>query len=358
MTSFVPRVGVPSPGINVNIGPESVPFFGASVPGPSYLPNNGPAMETLAASMNYGLPTGTETSTPFFLANDSINYSYTCMPWNDETEKYIQENMLVFACKHVDNKTQGAMTNVVPIFKLNELLRKKNGIFDYNARNNPAGEEGIFQGFLSTLGESLISEYDHHLRHNPKTAQKLADKHKTLPDAHKLALSETCRYETLFGITSRWNFLGAVVSKGESTGAGSYMDNHAHTQQVIVVGVALAKRARVHNIWPDVKNELVIGSKLFLVLRRQNGEPGRPFQYEPRAYRTRDGPPDSEVFYTGTDKRSHRGHVLSLGFVWERSGNKADGFQQQIAIGTSNHSIQDAAKAMATLPQLYMQIGM
>lgn len=357
MSVFPPRPGVPQPGINVNVGPQSMPGVNRGVPGPSYLPpTNVGGMETLAGAMGYGLPT-LESSTPFFTSNDFINAAFTAMSWRDESEKLIQENMLVFSSKHLEGSTRGSITNMVTIFKLNELMRKNHGVFIQRARDDPNGPEAQFQNFLGSLGENLISEYDHLVRSGSATAEKLAQQYPTLPEAYSLALREECIYETLFGITSRWNFLGGVVSKGESTGPGTYLDNHAHTRMVASIGVCMGKRCRLHNVWPDSKNELRVGSKVFLVLRRERGEASAPFQLEAVASMTRSYPADADVFYKGIDELV-RGHVICVGTVTRRSSAKANPQQQATALGISASTILDAQRAMATLPMLDVQIGM
>jgi len=151
--------------------------------------------------------------------------------------------------------------------------------------------------------------------------------------------------------------LGGVVSKGESTGPGSYMDNHAHTQMVVSIGVCLGKRCRIHNIWPDMNKELKVGSKVFLVLRRHRGEATAPFQFETQATMTESAPADGDVFYTGRTGTLQRGHVICVGTVTERSSHKANDQQQQAALGISSKTLLDSQKAMAGLPMLTVQIG-
>lgn len=358
MSVFPPRPGVPQPGINVNVGPQSMPGVNRGVPGPSYLPPiNVGGMETLAGAMNYGLP-GIESSTPFFTSNDFINAAFTAMSWRDESEKLIQENMLVFSSRHLEGSTRGSITNMVTIFKLNDLMRKNHGIFTQRARDDLQGPEATFQTYLATFGEELISEYDHHFRNGSPIAEKLANNHPGLSDAYKLALREECIYETLFGITSRWNLLGGVVSRGESTGPGTYLDNHAHTRMVASIGVCMGKRCRLHNVWPDSKNELRIGSKVYLVLRRERGEETTPFQLEAVASMTRSYPADGDVFYKRPEGGHLRGHVICVGTVTRRDAAKANPQQQATALGISSATILDAQRAMATLPMLDVQIGM
>lgn len=353
---FAPSAAVPNPGININLGPQSVSALSQPTAGVSWLPNvSDTAYGNMAVAMNYGQPGENETTT-FFESNEPMSYSYVLMPWNDESDQYIVEGTAVFASRYVDRKLN--MVNGVTIGKLNHLMKLKHAMFKERAAM-PGTEEQKFKDWLQQNDEALLREYDSLLETNRGLANDLAGKHKDLVEMHKLAQKDNCLYESLFGILSRWNFLGFCQSVDGSTGSGDYLDAPQNTQKVNSVGMVVARRARVYNLWPEKGGQIQTGAKLFFVIRRAGGKAMEPFQVETQVAHRRHYVQSGDVFYKSlrTDKEIFtRGFVIYVGHVTTKSNYTSDPEKQLIALGTGAHSLKDCHMACVSLPQIVIQV--
>lgn len=363
---FAPRARIPQTGININLGPESMGGFAMGLPGGSWLPgiNDMDLMAALGATNNGNIPDHEITTT--FPANNSINYSYVLEPWSDNSDERVTPGMCLFVTRTINSKK---LTNAIPIFKLNEMLRLRHMLFMERVQSGSA-DETSFNNFINTHGEAILREYDNYVRNERtrNTAEALAAAYPaivdpktkdvsvpSLEDAYRLAQLEPCIYESLFGILSRWNFLGACVSKGDASGSGEYLDTHAYRQRIGNAGVTVALKATVANIWPDHSVELQPGSKCFFVIRRHNGEQGAYFQVESQATHTREYCQSGDVYYKVANKAFERGFVVLAGTVTER-GARANREKQLIAMGIGSRNMIEAENASATLPQLVLQV--
>ncbi len=350
---FAPSAAVPNPGINVNLGPQSVAALTQPSAGIAWLPNaTGDSYGNVAVAMNYGQP-GQEETTTFFPSNEPMSYSYVTMPWNDESDQNIVEGVAVFASRYVDRKLN--MINAVTVGKLNMLMKLKHELF--KARATTAGtDENTFQTWLNGNDEALLREYDSLLNTDRALAEDFAAQNPGLAEAHKLAQKDTCLYESLFGILKRWNFIGFCQSVDGSTGSGDYLDAPLHTQKVNSVGMVVARRARVHNLWSDKGGQMQTGAKLFFVIRRYNGEMGNYFQVEPQVAHRRQYVQSGDVYYKSANGDNTRGFVIHVGHVNDKSFYACDPEKQLIALGTGAQSLLDCHKACVSLPQVVIQV--
>lgn len=351
---FAPNASVPNPGININIGPQSISALSQPNAGVSWLPNVGDSgFGSVARAMQFGNPQDNEVTT-FFPSNEPMNYGYVLMPWNDESENLITEGVCVFASRYIDRKFN--TINAVSLGKLNQLMKIRHASFKARANNQPGSEESEFQNWLNSNDESLLREYDILLRTNREMAEEMSATFVGLAEAHKRAQRDSCLYESLFGILKMWNFVGVCTSLGHSTGSGDYLDSHDYTQKVHSVGITVARRARVHNVWPDAGGQIRTGAKLFFVIRRSMGRKDEPFQIEPLVSHHREYPQSGDVTYKGHNNRTQRGYVIHVGFVSEKSMHVSDREKQSVAIGTNAMNAIDAHRATVSLPQIVIQL--
>lgn len=320
------------PGSNVLLGIESMPN------GIGHGVDFGKNYQTI------GVPTPPPESsgTTYFPANTPIMYSYTMMPWLDGTERHIKEYMLVFNHAGVDHRR--GITNVVPIFKLNALLRLGGDRFKA-AKQNGNGKATEFQGYMDAMGESILDSYHHALNYDVRVAESMRNAYPNLASYYAMAKQDEFVYLTKFGITLNWRFSGAVVSKGESTGPDSYSDVETSTEAIFTVGVALAKRACVHNLW---EGKMDAGTRLFLILNRN--EKGI-YQYVPYSTKTREYPSYNMRFNGSEDA-----HIICVGFVREPPATKIDSDSSAIAAGLTTDQ-KAAYMRTAMLPTMWIEIN-
>lgn len=217
---------VPNPGYDgIPQSLSALPQLGAPLD-----PQNPNWIQNAASYTNYGEPSD-YSEVGNFMSNVSITYSYSIYPWMDKTHQYIQQGMLVFTSTHMNQKFK--LYNMAPVWKLNIEAREH-----YLRANNPFETEGDlelqeFQRLLAEYGEAGL-EYCHR---NPRDCNN-AD----LKRFYNMARKEQYRYLTKFGITSHWNFVGSVLSKGESQAPNAYLDMHSDTDICYVVGCVLGKQ--------------------------------------------------------------------------------------------------------------------
>jgi hypothetical protein len=288
------------------------------------------------------------STTTMFNTDSFISAMYATMCWEDGTHVLTQEYQLVFVQRYNDYKTH--MSIVVPIFKLNQLAR--DAFSQYRALCDAGDVHALeFQAALRYYGEQALADYHIALRCGYET-----EMFEDLPDGltmrqfYERGIGDMYCYLTQFGIVNRWNFLGAVLSKCESTGAGSYLDHHSATDTVYVMGVVLAKRAVVTNIFGPA----AVGSRVGLILRRQaNGV----FQFHTTVCDKREYPTSGSLYYQDASGRQVRAWLKPLGQVTEASQNLVfSETKRQVALGLRSH-IKEAFEAHGSLPTMIIQIG-
>jgi hypothetical protein len=315
------------PGSNVLLGLESMPR------------GVGHGVDFGQSYQNMGVPTPPpeNSGTTYFQANTPIMYSYIMNPWSDGTERHVKEYMIVF--NHVNVDQRRGMTTVVPIFKLNELLRL--GANKFKVSNSPAKQE--FQGYMNTMGRDILDNYHYALRHDVKVSKLMEAQYTDLAKYYRMAKEDEFVYLTRFGITLNWRFSGAVVSKGESTSLDNYSDVESSTEAIFTVGVSLAKRACVHNFW---EGKVDAGTRLFLILKF-NKSTGA-YQYVPYATKIREYPP--------YDEKDPSPHIISVGFVREPPAAKTDSDSSVIACGLAGDH-KSAYMRTGMLPTMWIEIN-
>jgi len=316
------------------------------------LPSNATApgwIQSAASYTNYGQPADYSV-VPQFLANVSITYSYSIYPWQDRTHEYIQQGMLAFVTRHINQKFK--LYCMAPIWKIN-IEAKTHYVMANNQYENVGNAElAEFQGLLAQHGESVLGDYHSALRRGT-----LDDNLRTIKRFYDLAQKPEYRYLTKFGILSHWNFVGSVLSKGESTGPATYLDMHSDTDIVYVVGCVLGERARVGNIWGG-RSVVHPGTRLFLILKRvelANGKYGE-FQWVPYASRTREYPPRHMTNYRDESGRTCSAFVLYVGVCTESMEKDPSSGQIEMATGLIG-GVQQAYEAHGSLPSIQVQIG-
>lgn len=310
-----------------------------------------PAMSHGVANQAMRYPSPGDSSvngTTYFRANTPVMYSYIMMPWTDGTERRVKEYMLVFGSNHVDSRR--GLTTVVPIFKLNAILREKGQAFRNDLARGSA-KHAQFNGYMGAMGEAILDSYTHALRNYPIVATEMERQNPDLKKYHSMAQEDQFVYLTRFGITSKWRFLGAVVSKGESTSADAYSDVESTTEAIFTVGVSVAKRACVHNLW---EGNPQAGTRLFFILSRD--EASGVYQYVPYATRLEEYPPLHLRNNVDAAGKFTHAYIECVGFVRESPGGKTDKDSSIVACGLAKD--QEAAYMRTPmLPTMWIEIG-
>jgi hypothetical protein len=322
------QIRLNTPGSNVVLGLESMPR------GIGHGVNFGQSYK----NMDVPAPPPENSGTTYFKANTPIMYSYIMNPWSDGTERHVKEYMLVF--NHVNVDQRRGMTTVVPIFKLNELLKQGGDKFKVST----SAAAGVFRQYMTTMGTAILDNYHYALKHDAKVAKQMEVMYQGLPEYYRMAKEDEFVHLTRFGITLNWRFSGAVVSKGESASLDNYSDVEASTEAIFTVGVSLAKRACVHNLW---EGKIDAGTRLFFILQYRNGV----YQYVPYATKTREYPPYDLRVTNGEDA-----HIISVGFVREAPAAKTDSDSSFIASGLTNDH-KAAYMRTGMLPTMWIEIN-
>lgn len=321
MSNFgIPYTMVTVPGSTVNIGgPQSASLLKFAQP-----PNDSMGFPVIPV----------ETENPEESANGTVTYSYPLYPYADKTHEYIQPGMLTFISKHIDPKYK--IFNMVPIFKMN--IMQNEAWKEFQSSNDTTVT--TFRTMLSEYGERVLDEY---------RGQKLEDDR--MSEFFKLAKRPEFKYITKFGILNAWNFAAPVLTKGESTGPGVFMDHHSSTDIVFVASVNAAKQARVSNVW----GKAAPGDRLRLFLTKKDG-PNSPFIWIPYNLGPRQYAPRKFTKYEDLSGRTCDSHQEKVGTVSLAPERDTMPSQCQMALGYYNDNVKDAYEANGSLTTLIVQI--
>lgn len=330
------------PGSTVDVGPNAMPNI---APGDFGLTSNaGVGNGWVSEAVDYmdgGLPPATNVVS--HLGDEPVTYSYALNTWIDGTHLYIQEGMLLFGAKHVDTKHK--TLSGAPIFKLNSENTVSMTAFKI-ARLRAGSEAAKFNRLIEKHGEAVLDSY-----HTDLKKGNTVENDGELREYHRMAQLTEFRYLTQFGIKSLWNFLGAVVSKGESTGAGVSLDMFDGSDMLFIVGISAAKRAECLNLWGNVSS----GSKVFLILMR--ADKNSPLQWIPYSDRSREYPERQFRTYIDASGRICKSFILEIGTVSETISKVPSQSQIDQASGLFGTTVKDAFDAQATLGLAILQLG-
>jgi hypothetical protein len=287
-------------------------------------------VQQAARFTDFGLPPQ-ESTVPEFQSNQSIVYTRTIYPWiEDNTHLQMQEGMLVFVASYSDAKCK--IYCCAPIYKLNIMMR------DQYIQHDIATTKSDFYNNLEANGEQEISKKLYFARRGlEQPSDTDYDKDENV-------------YITKLGIQSRWQFDGVVVSKSESTGPFADIDHPESTDMVTSMGVVVCQRARVHNIWGDVRP----GHKLYLILTRVMTRKGYA-QYEYQPWFSKENKYPYSMFYKDLAKKECTVGVCYVGLCTEVKERDPPKDMINAALGRYN-STQDAYRAYGSLPCIQVQI--
>jgi hypothetical protein len=249
----------------------------------------------------------------------------------------------------VDHKH--GLTPIVSIGKFNNILRESHELF--NSMVQAGQPEAVeFNGYLRGIGENNL-EYYHYLlsTNNSDKITEFRGANVGIQRFYSLATQDVYRYQTIFGITSQWNFLGVALAKSEATSLAS-LDMTRSTSNVYVLNVVVGEKAQVFNYWGTIKTAGV-GCRVFLVLRRVKlpNDAWGQFQVTTASYSTRDTVPAARRHYM-----ERKGFVWNLGIVSQHSGQAPREGAREASLGL-NTSEKDAHQSSGTLPLMYIQLG-
>lgn len=271
---------------------------------------------------------------PEFASDAPIVYSYTILPWIDNTHLMINEGMLIFMTRYCDRK----IYNAAPIFRLNMELRNLYQQYDLNRSTD-------YDGFLSAHGEFGLEAYSRNpsLRANDELKKFRSE-----------SLKDDFWFLTRWGILQRWNFGGVCQTKGESTGAGAYMDNHEASDMMCSMSLNVGARARVANVWGRLEE----GDKLYLILtrvRQSNGKYGE-FQWIPVHCKKSSFPSLRKYRYRDEGNRICEPFIQYVGIVDVIREKNPSEYAKDRAIGRFG-SLQIAYDCYGGLPFVQVELG-
>lgn len=293
-----------------------------------------------AKFLNYGVPKNPlDIRSTEFDSNQPIEHTYSVYPWKDNTHNQIQPYQLVFVSKYLDPEYQ--LVNMAPIYRLNiamnEQYNKCYRNFGFNKTENKQ-----FIDALNEYGETALTNYKSYPYNDIES--------EPLSTFYNQAVSENYMFLTKQGILSKWNFIGAVISKQQSTAPNDNLDFPQHTESINVVGVVIGQEARVYNIWGNVKP----GDKLFLVLTKKKTADGTfgAFQWKPY-FCKRDYP---NFDYEDDAGMKQRAYVQYVGLCTRNMEGEPSEIQKERAIGSYN-ILSEAYESYGSLPCITVQIG-
>jgi hypothetical protein len=336
----------------VNMNPVTSMTFPPGVPGPGV--NFGSvynAMTSAIARYSAGLTPESVSVFSSDRTNSSIVYSYPIYPWSDGTHEKLSEYTLVFLQKHMDGKYK--MVNLVPLWRLNILLRTDWDRFQLMLQEQD-DEAQRFNALLIRYGNHGLQDY--HIM--TQKGLPLPEVDPDLVEFYKLSLQKQWMHLTRFGIEQNYTFIGAVVSKMESTGPGAILDMHSHTQMIYNVGVCTGQWAEVSNVW-NGKSKVVPGSRLYLLLQRTLRADKKPWNYEFTPYATNTIPvPFGKNFeYQDENGRTLRAIPYYVGRTYRNVEREPDRGTQEMAAGLTG-GVESSSGKTATLPIIEVLIGL
>lgn len=264
----------------------------------------------------FDLPFDGTVSAP---SNSPVSHAHTLTP--SDGPNYLSQYMLTFATRFID--TRHGTTNGQSIFRANEVLRQNYQYFmadvrDLTDRNAEARE----------FYAKLINNGDEWFFHN-------ADPQTTKDDYY------AC---TLAGIMKRYNFLGGLLSKGDT-------DETSEPGNTVTASVVHCRNAALYNIWsPNVR----LGTSLFLVIRRT---PEGYFQIIPRFSHATQTLPPNDLVYEDLSGRTCRARVIPVGIVTAFMDQQMGDVAFLAEAAGINAKQQKAMKNTLTLGKIVVQIG-
>ena len=151
------------------------------------------------------------TNKPKKTKNSTIQHAYPLRPWGDGREEKIMEFMPVFIARYYDKKEP--LSTMLTVGQFNNILRQAHQ--EYQSYGNDP-EKVAFDGYMATFTNGEL-EYYHNLKQNGIKDEDFMAKNSDIEDFHRLATQDVFRYQTLFGILDRYNWLGVVLTKAQGT---------------------------------------------------------------------------------------------------------------------------------------------
>lgn len=273
-------------------------------------------------------------------SNQTITFSYSILPWADNTHIKIQEWMYLFAQRYLDSDRK--IYNVIPFWKLSlECFSHYHNFVNATAKTSDHQE---FERLTKIYGDEILYAYD--------AMPKIFEGNGDLATYKRLALRPEFRYLTSYGLTETWAYIGTCLSKQEATGAFAHVNHLDNTSFVSNIGVAAGGTIPGLNIFGG-KQLVYQGTKLWLIGRRvttAKGTPG-PFRFEPYASRDREYPPRILTTYIDWSGRICRSIIIEIGTC--KSNRERDPSQNQIkqAMGYTGDA-QSCYEACGFLPKI------
>ena len=298
---------------------------------------------------------------------DFVQVAFMCPPSGDDSEKYINEGMLAFVIKERDVVT--ATQTIMTLANVNQTMCDSHREFrTYRDEANPQHDIDcvIFWEYLQEFGEQML-EIMHQARKNTVLYERMREdmtKHNPekwdkLEHYYAMSTQDLFCWQTAFGIKQKIEFLGSVIGMGGRTDPDDTVENNDH---FTVVNIALAKRARVANVFgPSTK--ITTGSKLWLTLRRRqvieaDGIAYNEFQIVPGGSMTEAYPLQRESSYidpSGRPMSVWRWHVGVVNFPGSFSPT-IESITMAANTG-SGCSLVRSFNEHAGLPMMYISLG-
>lgn len=273
----------------------------------------------------------------------SIQHAYPLRSWSDGREERIMDNMPVFTVRYHEKKMP--LTTAASVGQLNTILREANEMFkEYS-------NEADVQQFKKYLVDFKKGELEYYawLRDKGmhKEMAKFASEKDGIADFYEKSTQDMFRYQTIYGILDRWNWLGVVLNKSEATSLMA-LDMTSTSDSVKVINVIQGEKARVYNYWGTLKTTSP-GSTLWWVLSRVKTSSGGNGEFQITTYSSRT---------RGTVPAAIRkdAHVWKIGTVHENGKKAPSEGSRQAALGITTGDV-GSYEATPRLPLIHVQLG-
>lgn len=368
MTDVIPRNIYPWTGIEVDFtqGPPNADDGTAGTVMQDWIPQG----ENVGGAVGFADPAGQpDVQTVLELGNGTIPYTYLVPPWDgsaDDPNLMIMPEMMCFA--EVTDDPRDISTVIYTLPHLNQILNEAHLDFrEASDATNTAStfpDAVTFRGYLEKYGERALEEF-HMEKWVRKRSQADLDRLygndlKEMENYYRLAQTDLLCWNTKFGVMSKTNYLGSVMTVNRPISLED-RDDTTNTAHYCNLAVAVKRRAMVANVFGSA-DRISAGARLFLVLKRKEIVIGGKIEPGPLCIYPYGGPEtylrDVDVRYHDPSGRITRGHVYKVGVVQFPGKTSPSPSGMQIAAGTVfRPNLRAAYEDHAGLPTLQVTLG-
>jgi hypothetical protein len=280
-----------------------------------------------------------------------IQATYNLAPWTDNTNELIMSGMMAFAVRAIDQSsaTPGDTISTHTLPKFAQVLSEAEDELYYSAtapKSSPMynPDADLFVGYRRKFGEDALFDYHRWVQDGKRDAQthdpmgdvkrdysKLID----MDRYYQLSTQDLFCYCTPFGVSRRINYLGVVITVGNTAQIADRSQYFANVGQP-AINIGIARRLEVTNVFGE-SSTVEAGSHLWIILKRApSNDPSRPAPLTPypmASYR--------EIYasnamcsYMDPSGRIVRSTPYTVGLVLDPPSQRGNAIGMQIASNT------------------------